>query len=77
MKFHLPAFMISEINDEYHFGMSFVLTHLSEYTITQFSLLSKKQRAVVKLFLEYLIEKPDYTFEKSDIKMAIENYWSN
>lgn len=73
MKFHLPAFMISEIKGEYRFGMSFALTH---HTESKFELLTKKQKEVVKLFLEYLLENPDYEFEKTDIKTAIENYWS-
>jgi hypothetical protein len=76
MRFHLPAFMICEIKGEYRFGMSFVLTHLSDYTKSQFSLLSKAQKQAVKLFLEYLFEHPDYEYEKPEIKRAIEEYWS-
>lgn len=77
MRFHLPAFMICEIKEEYNFGMSFVLTHLSDYSRSQFKLLSKTQRAAVKLFLEYLLEHPGYEFENPEIKAAIENYWSD
>lgn len=76
MRFHLPAFMIAELKGEYRFGMSFALTHLSEHTRSQFKLLSKTQREVVRSFLEYLLEQPDYEFEKPTIKAAIENYWS-
>lgn len=77
MRFHLPAFMIAEIKGEYRFGMSFVLTHLSDYKRSQFKALSKEQREVVRSFLEYLSEQPDYEFEKPEIKTAIETYWSN
>ncbi|MGZ4035994.1 MAG: DUF6714 family protein [Bacteroidia bacterium] len=76
MKFHLPAFMIAEINNEYRFGMSFALTNLSDHSKSQFGLLSKDQKNTVKLFLEYLLEQPDYEFEKPDIIAAVENYWS-
>jgi len=76
MRFHLPAFMIAEIKGEYRFGMSFALTHLSDHTRSQFILLSKTQREVVRSFIEYLSEQPDYDFEKPMIKAAIENYWS-
>ncbi len=76
MKFHLPAFMISEIKGEYRFGMSFALTNLSDYSKSQFILLTQKQRETVKLFLEYLSEHPEYVFEKPEIKTAIENYWA-
>ena len=76
MRFHLPAFMIADLNGEYRFGMLFVLTHLSDYSKSQFRLLSKKQREVVKLFLEFLAENPDNSFDKPNIESAIENYWS-
>jgi hypothetical protein len=76
MKFHLPAFMIADIRGEYRFGMIFVLTGLSDYSKSQFALLTPKQREVVKLFLDYLLDDPNYEFEKPAIKLAIENYWS-
>jgi hypothetical protein len=76
MRFHLPAFIIADINEEYKFGMTFVLTHLSDYSKNQFQLLSEKQRKAVRSFLEYLFEHSGYEFEKPDIKNAIETYWS-
>ena len=76
MRFHLPAFMIADIKGEYEFGMAFTLTHLSDYSKSQFALLSQKQKEVVKLFLEYLLLQPDYEFEKTSIQNAIANYWS-
>ncbi len=77
MRFHLPAFMLAEINGEYCFGMSFALTHLSDYTKSQFELLSKRQRETIRLFLIYLSEEPNYEFKKPEIKRAIEGYWQN
>ena len=76
MRFHLPAYLIADLNDEYRFGMVFTLAHLSDYTKSQFELLTGDQRNAVKLFLEFLLEHPDYDFEKPEIKSAIENYWS-
>lgn len=76
MRFHLPAFMTAEIRGEYRWGMAFVLTHLSDYSKSQFELLTAKQKEAVKLFLEYLLVNPDYEFEKENIQSAIENYWS-
>lgn len=76
MRFHLPAFMNAEIKGEYRWGMAFALTHLSDYTKSQFELLNAKQKEAIKLFLEYLLENPDYEFEKDSIISAIENYWS-
>jgi hypothetical protein len=76
MRFHLPAFMLAEIEGEYKWGMSFVLTNLSDYSKSQFALLNKKQREAVRLFLEYLLQDPNYEFEKKDIESAIKRYWS-
>ena len=76
MRFHLPAFMIADLKGEYHFGMVFVLAHLSDYRKSQFRLLDKKQREVVKFFLEFLAEQPENEFDKPNIESAIENYWS-
>jgi hypothetical protein len=76
MQFHLPAFMIADINEEYKFGMSFALTNLSDYSKSQFGLLSQKQRGAIRLFLEYILEHPSYEFERPEIKSAIESYWS-
>jgi hypothetical protein len=76
MRFHLPAFMIAEINGEYRFGMSFPLAHLSDYSKSQFVLLTEKQKQVVKQFLNYIFESPDYEFERHEILRAIESYWS-
>jgi hypothetical protein len=75
MRFHLPAFMIAEIKGEYRFGMAFALTQLSDYSKSQFSLLTTQQRKAVCSFLEWLAESPDYEFERTAIKDALEKYW--
>jgi hypothetical protein len=74
-RFHLPAFMIAEIKGEYRFGMAFVFTHLTEYAQSRFAILSREQRAVVRMFLEYLLTHPDYVYEQDKIKLALESYW--
>lgn len=76
MRFHLPAFMLAEINREYRFNLLFTFTNRSEHTRKQFSLLNVQQRETVKLFLEYISELPDYKFDKEEICEAINNYWS-
>jgi len=75
MRFHLPAFMIAEIKREYSFTISYTLTNHLDDT-TRFELLSIRQRYVIKLFLEYILNDSDYEFEKPEIKTAIEKYWT-
>ncbi len=76
MRFHLPAFLLADLNEEYNFGMTFALTHLSDYRKSQFELLSPDQRKAIKLFLEYLLNDEAFDYEAPQIKSAIENYWS-
>ncbi len=76
LQFHLPAFMIAEIDGKYNFGMSFPFTNLSTYTKSRFEILSSRQRHAIKLFLEYILEEPNYKYEESEIKNALEHYWS-
>jgi hypothetical protein len=76
MRFYLPAFITAELKGEYNFGLTFTLTHLSDYTKKQFELLSPQQRKAVCSFLEYLETDPDHEYESAGIKTAIADYWS-
>lgn len=76
MRFHLPAFMITDIKDQYQYGLAFELTHLNEYSENQYSGLSPQERTVVKKFLEYMSEDEEYSFEWPNIQRALEGYWS-
>ncbi|MCF6297866.1 MAG: hypothetical protein L3J08_07780 [Flavobacteriaceae bacterium] len=77
MRFHLPAFMIAELNNEFTFELIFCLINDIEYVKTQFVALSKKQKEAVKLYLEYIIEdEKGYYGDKNQIKSALDNYWS-
>jgi len=81
MRFHLPAFMIALLSNEYNFGLVFTLTNVSRnsktqlYSKSQFSDLTKEQREVIKAFLEYLLEDDEYEYERDQIKYALDNYW--
>ncbi|PUA27451.1 MAG: hypothetical protein B0W54_12800 [Cellvibrio sp. 79] len=48
MRFHLPAFLIAELKNEFQFDIWFHLTHLSEYKESQFELLDAEQRLIVE-----------------------------
>lgn len=76
MRFHLPAFLISDLKGDYGFGMEFCLTHLSEYSQSQFSLLNNLQREAVRSFLNFYISDPDCGFFRIDIANALLGFWS-
>jgi hypothetical protein len=76
MRFHLPAFMIAIIKNEYHFDIPYALTDISGNSNHLFTLFSNKQKQAVKLFLEYLLENRDYEFDQPNIETVIESYWA-
>ncbi len=85
MRFHLPAFIVSEIN---HPGMSnanvvFYLVspvddkapHLQQYLKEKYLLLNQKQRQAIRLFLQYCLGVLDYECDVPLIKKALDEYW--
>jgi hypothetical protein len=76
MRFHLPAYLIADLRGDYHFGIAFCLTHLSDYSISKFTLLSQAQRAAVRAFLLHIAEDPDYEFESLHIIRALNEFWT-
>jgi hypothetical protein len=77
MRFHLPAFIIAEIDDVYNFDFVFTLTHLTDYTLSQFSLLNKTQKTAVTKFLRWCLEKDSYRYSWTKIERAIHEYWDS
>lgn len=76
MRFHLPAFLVADLRGDYGFGMAFCLTHLSDYNLAQFSLLSPMQRAAVRSYLLFIVDDQDYAFDREHIQRALDVYWT-
>ncbi len=85
MRFHLPAFIISEINNpgESNANVIFHLLapvynkelRLQKHSKEQFSLFNQKQRQAVRLFLQYCLDVLDYEYDVPLIKKALDEYW--
>jgi hypothetical protein len=71
MRFHLPAFMIAEINGTFNSDI-YQLVSPSEYNQEQLALLSPQQREAVRSYLQYCAENDIYTDE--EVRDAIDNY---
>lgn len=71
MKFHLPAFMCSELKGEYEYQIINRLT--SDFEV--FSELNKCQRKAVRDFLSFLEIQPDYKHFQQKITKALQNFW--
>jgi hypothetical protein len=76
MRFHIPAFMIADLKGEYEFGIVFTLTNISDYSKSQFSLLTIEQRFAIKSYLIYLSKNPNYEYERNLINEAVNGYWA-
>ena len=75
VRFHLPAFMIAELQREGLGGVERAL--YQEPCDEQFSQLSKAQRTVVRAFLEHLLDDPEFSFEWAHIQKALDGYWAS
>ena len=83
MRFHLPAFLLAELNHPYgsfNFNCVFHLTEpvdkdsnrrLRKYAKAQLSLLNKDQRKAVRLFLQCLLNDQEYEFDWPSIRQAL------
>lgn len=75
MRFHLPTYMLADLNGDYGFGLAYTLamnTQLEE----QFRLLNNKQRAAMRGYLKFIENEPEYEYEREHITNALTNYWS-
>ena len=76
MRFHLPAFLIADLDGAYHQEMSFLLAFLNDYSIGQFALLSPAQRNAVRAYLLFLLGEENRAFSHPHIVRALEEYWT-
>ena len=75
MRFHLPAYLLGDLNGTYEHGMAFLLTQASQRE-EQFRLLNNEQREAVRGYLKFIDNEPEYAFDQKDIRNALDNYWS-
>jgi hypothetical protein len=72
MRFHLPAFLIADLDGNYEFGMDYCLTLCPG---EQFALLNTAQAETVRDFLRFIEDEPDYALSRERIRHAIDEYW--
>lgn len=76
MRFHLPAYLIADLNGEYQQDITFTMAYLNDYRIKQFSLLSVAQRNAVRTFMLYLSVNDNYNYDRPHILRSLEEYWT-
>jgi hypothetical protein len=74
MRFHLPAYMIAELEGRYGFDLASTIAY-STTDDERYTLLNDAQRAAVRDFLRFVRDEPDYKFQRESIQLALTNYW--
>ena len=72
--FHLPAFLIAQLNDEHSYGFIDRLYRTEEHPEGWRTLLTSEQRKAIIATLELIREHPEYQPELDDIDAAVERY---
>lgn len=77
MRFHLPAYLIADLQGLYTSANSVVfhLTYPSSLTSGKFALFSPAQRSAVRAYLLHVSVTEEHRFGRAD-KRALEGYWS-
>ena len=75
MRFHLPAFMLSDTFRDGMDSLLYLLTDLDDSVLNMFSSLTNAQRAVVRDYLIWCKDQEEYEFEKEDINKSLREYW--
>ena len=75
MRFHLPAFLIAELNKELLISAVYHLAQLNDYSKSQLITLNSAQRKAISEFLLLIQNEADYEFDSPHIERALSEYW--
>jgi hypothetical protein len=77
MRFHVPAFLIADLNGGYLQDLSFQLAFLNDYSIAQYALLSPAQRKAVRIYLQFILDDERHVISHPHIVRALDEYWTD
>jgi hypothetical protein len=76
MRFHLPAFLIAELQVFEYLGCVFHLVELDDYARSKLALLNSEQKDAVEACLWEMLDDKKYSYDHEGIARAIKSYWS-
>ncbi len=76
MRFHLPAFLIADLEGTFLHGVIFHLCYTENDNLSLFNLLSGDQRAAVQAFLQLYLQRDPDEIDNSCVQQALETYWA-
>jgi len=75
MRFHLPAYLLAEIDGDYKFDLAMDFIDMSDHTMKQFSLLTAQQKGAVADYLRFIQDQPGHWLDVHKIDFALECFW--
>lgn len=75
MQFHLPAYLIADLDGLYGYDLAFHLTQSILFE-EKFALLNAAQRAVIREYLQFIEQDEEHKFDRDHIHRALEGYWA-
>ena len=66
MRFHLPAFLIADLQGQFRFDLVYTFIHLDEYKEQQFSLLNAQQKQAVAQYLCWIQTSSNHYISSED-----------
>lgn len=76
MRFHLPAFLVADLRNEWHFDLTYYLCESSQQD-KQFAMLNPQQFEAVRSYLRWVTHDRDFEFKRDLILQELKDgYWS-
>ena len=76
MRFHLPAYMIADLEGTFDLDLIFHLTYFADDAMSRYQELNCPQRNAVREFLLLRLSGDDCEFERPMIEKAVTEYWT-
>lgn len=75
MRFHLPAYMMAHLREQYNFDLLGVVVDTSGSMYEKFQLFSSKQKRAIISYLDYISSTEDAQFDRGAITRSIDDFW--
>lgn len=75
MRFHLPAYLLAEIDGDYKFDLTMDFIDMSDHKMKQFSLFTEQQKKAVADYLRFIQDQPGHWLDVHKIDFALESFW--
>lgn len=75
MRFHLPAYLLAEIDGDFKFDLAMDFIDMSDHKMQQYSLFTSQQKGVIADYLRSIQDQPGHWLDVHKIDFALECFW--